>query len=33
MGTVYYGPGGVIQRVEEEPEDSASDTDDVANLG
>ncbi|XP_045604386.1 polyadenylate-binding protein-interacting protein 1 [Procambarus clarkii] len=33
MGTVYYGPGGVIQRVEDEPEDSASDTDDFVNSG
>lgn len=33
MGTVYYGPGGVIQRVEDEPEDSASDTDDFINSG
>lgn len=33
IGTVYYGPDGVIQRVEEEPEDSASDTDDVTYFG
>lgn len=33
LGTVYYGPGGVIQRVEEDLEDSASDTDDVVNYG
>lgn len=33
LGTVYYGPGGVIQRVEEDPEDSASDTDDIVNYG
>ncbi|KAG0727143.1 Polyadenylate-binding protein-interacting protein 1 [Chionoecetes opilio] len=26
LGTVYYGPGGAIQRVEDDPEDSASDT-------
>ncbi|CAL4096300.1 unnamed protein product [Meganyctiphanes norvegica] len=29
MGTVYYGPGGVIQHIEEEIEDSASETDEV----
>lgn len=33
LGTVYYGPGGVIQRVEEDLEDSASDTDDIVNYG
>ncbi|XP_042234310.1 polyadenylate-binding protein-interacting protein 1-like isoform X2 [Homarus americanus] len=33
MGTVYYGPGGVIQRVEDEPEDSPSDTEDIINYG
>ncbi|XP_050732766.1 uncharacterized protein LOC127006649 isoform X7 [Eriocheir sinensis] len=33
LGTVYYGPGGIIQRVEDDPEDSASDTDDFINYG
>lgn len=33
LGTVYYGPGGVIQRVEDDPDDSASDNDDPAYYG
>ncbi|KAK7069737.1 hypothetical protein SK128_028043 [Halocaridina rubra] len=33
LGTVFYGPGGIIQRVEEDPDDSASDTDDIVNCG
>lgn len=33
LGTVYYGPGGVVTYVDEEPEDSASDTEDLAHLG
>jgi len=33
MGTVYYGPGGVIQHIEEEIEDSASEADEEVNYG